>query len=127
MASRLREPNAADRFSELMRAMAEEESNEALAVFFNQSVTTINNWCKGTKSPREIDDLIGKCGLDEIRFQDAVIAEGGESMWRPVIIDPAGLVSGRRWGLTGRLGHGQREAWPGGAFEFNMTSDDPVG
>jgi hypothetical protein len=75
-----RQPNAADRFSELMRAMAKEEGDAALAVFFGQSVTTINNWCKGAKSPRDIDKLVQKCGLsgDELLTAD-------EQSWRAAV------------------------------------------
>jgi len=80
VASKPREPSAADRFSELISAMADEESNEALAVFFKQSVATINNWRRGTKAPREIEELVGKCGIsrDQLLITD-------EQSWQAVI------------------------------------------
>jgi hypothetical protein len=63
-----------------MRAIAKEESDAALAVFFDQSVTTINNWCKGTKSPRDLGELVRKCGIssDELLLAD-------EQSWQAVV------------------------------------------
>src|SRR5262249_22157898 len=55
-----------------MRAMAKRESDAALAVFFGQSVTTIANWCNAKKFPRDIDELVRKCGIssDQLRSAD---------------------------------------------------------
>jgi hypothetical protein len=71
---------AADRFSELMRAMAKEESDAALAVFFDQPVTTINNWCKGAKAPRDIRELVERCGIS---YDELLLAD--EQSWRSVV------------------------------------------
>jgi hypothetical protein len=69
-----KEANPADRFSRLIRAIADRESEAALAVFFSHSVTTITNWCKGQKPPkdRDIEELARKCGIssDELRSTD---------------------------------------------------------
>jgi hypothetical protein len=66
-----KEASAAERFSELVRAMADQESEAALAVFFNNSVTTITNWSKGLKLPkdRDIEDLVKKCGISLSELQ----------------------------------------------------------
>jgi hypothetical protein len=59
--------------------MADQESEAALAVFFDNSVTTIANWCKGLKLPkgRDIEDLVEKCGIlrDELSSADEQIWE----------------------------------------------------
>jgi hypothetical protein len=69
-----KEANPADRFSKLIRAIADQESEAALAVFFSHSVTTITNWCKGQKPPkdRDMEELARKCGIssDELRSTD---------------------------------------------------------
>jgi hypothetical protein len=63
-----------------MRAMAKLESDAALAFFFNQSVTTITNWCNAKKFPRDIDELARKCGIssDQLRSAD-------EQSWQAAI------------------------------------------
>jgi hypothetical protein len=68
------------RFSELMRAMAKLGSDAALAVFFDQSVTTIANWCNAKKLPRNIDELVRQCGLslEQLRSAD-------EQSWQATI------------------------------------------
>jgi hypothetical protein len=60
--------------------MAKLESDAALAVFFNQSVTTIVNWCNAKKFPRDIDELAQKCGIsgDQLRSAD-------EQSWQAAI------------------------------------------
>jgi hypothetical protein len=81
VATEPREPDPAElRFSELMRAMAKLESDAALAFFFNQSVTTIANWCNAKKFPRDIDELVQKCGIssDQLRSAD-------EQSWQAAI------------------------------------------
>jgi hypothetical protein len=74
-----KEANPGDRFSKLIRAIADQESEEALAVFFDCSVTTITNWCKGLKPPkdRDIQEIARKCGIssDELRSTDERIWE----------------------------------------------------
>jgi len=67
-------PGIALRFAELVRKLVTQESEAALAVLFGVSVTTINNWYKGTKLPRErdIEDFAALCGItmDELRSDD---------------------------------------------------------
>jgi hypothetical protein len=62
--------------------MANQESEAALAVFFDNSVTTITNWCKGIKLPKreDIEDLVRKCeiSLDELQTAD-------ESDWKKTL------------------------------------------
>jgi hypothetical protein len=75
-------PRIADRFAQLVRVMVENESEAALAVLFNHSVTAINNWYKGRKLPRErdIEEFAERCGVtaDELRTAD-------DSVWKAVL------------------------------------------
>jgi hypothetical protein len=75
-------PRIGDRFAQLIREMAENESEAALAVFFEHSVTAINNWYKGTKLPRDkdIEEFAEKCGIsdEELRTPD-------EDVWKAVL------------------------------------------
>jgi hypothetical protein len=72
VATEPREPDRAElRFSELMRAIAKLESEAALAVFFDQSVTTIVNWCNAKKFPRDIDELVRQCGISSYQLRSA--------------------------------------------------------
>lgn len=62
--------------------MVENESEAALAVLFEHSVTAINNWYKGRKLPRErdIEEFTERCGIaaDELRTPD-------EAAWKAVL------------------------------------------
>jgi hypothetical protein len=75
-------PRTADRFAELVRVMAEHESEAALAVLFEHSVTAINNWYKGRKLPRDrdIEEFAERCGItvDELRTAD-------DAVWKAVL------------------------------------------
>jgi hypothetical protein len=75
-------PGIAERFAELVREMVRNESEAALAVLFEHSVTAINNWFKGRKLPREkdIEEFAGRCGIspEELRID-------GEEAWRAVL------------------------------------------
>jgi hypothetical protein len=72
----------AERFAELVREMVKNESEAALAVLFEHSVTAINNWFKGKKLPREkdIEDFAERCGItpEELRIES-------EEAWRAVL------------------------------------------
>jgi len=87
-----------ERFSKLIRAMADQEGEAALAVFFDHSVTTITNWCKGQKLPREgdIEDLVGKCEIsaDQLRSTDEDVWQAAlerASGAKHVLVTPAWL------------------------------------
>jgi hypothetical protein len=75
-------PKIADRFAELVRVMVENESEAALAVLFEHSVTAINNWYKGRKLPRErdIEEFAERCSITahELRTPD-------EKVWKAVL------------------------------------------
>jgi hypothetical protein len=75
-------PRDADRFAELVREMVKNESEAALAVLFEHSVTAINNWYKGRKLPRDkdIEEFAERCGItaEELRTPD-------EDTWRAVL------------------------------------------
>ncbi len=75
-------PSVAERFAELVREMVKNESEAALAVLCEHSVTAINNWYKGRKLPREkdIEEFAERCGITagELRTPD-------EDVWRAVI------------------------------------------
>jgi hypothetical protein len=93
----------AERFAELIREMVEKESEAALAVLFEHSVTAINNWYKGRKLPRDrdVDEFARRCGItaEELRTPD-------EDVWRAVlervsaeahvIVTPAWLLVDKR-------------------------------
>jgi hypothetical protein len=71
-----------ERFAQLIREMVRNESEAALAVLFEHSVTAINNWFKGKKLPREkdIEDFAGRCGIspEELRIAD-------DEAWKAVL------------------------------------------
>lgn len=71
----------ADRFAELVRELVGHESEASLAVLFGVSVTTINNWYKGTKLPRErdIEDFALSCGISREELR------GDDDSWRAVL------------------------------------------
>src|SRR5215475_12336444 len=75
-------PRIAERFAELVRVMVENESEAALAVLFEHSVTAINNWYKGRKLPRDrdIEEFAEGCGItvEEMRTPD-------ENVWKAVL------------------------------------------
>jgi hypothetical protein len=60
--------------------MADKEGEAALAVFFDHTVTTIANWCKGQKLPRDkdIEELVRKCEISkaELRSMERQVWEG---------------------------------------------------
>jgi len=64
-------PRIAERFAELVREMAENEGEAALAVLFEHSVTAINNWYKGKKLPRDkdIEEFAERCGVSEVELR----------------------------------------------------------
>jgi hypothetical protein len=93
----------AGRFAELIREMVENESEAALAVLFEHSVTAINNWYKGRKLPRErdVDEFARRCGItaEELRTPNkeawrAVLAR--VSAEAHVIVTPAWLLLDKR-------------------------------
>jgi hypothetical protein len=75
-------PATGERFAQLIREMADKESEAALAVLFEHSVTAINNWYKGRKLPRDrdIEEFAKRCGVtaDELRAP-------GEEIWKAVL------------------------------------------
>jgi hypothetical protein len=75
-------PRIAERFAELVRVMVENESEAALAVLFDHSVTAINNWYKGRKLPRDrdIEEFAERCSItaEELRTPD-------DGVWKAVL------------------------------------------
>jgi hypothetical protein len=75
-------PRIAERFAQLVRVMVENESEAALAVLFEHSVTAINNWYKGRKLPRDrdIEEFAERCSItaEELRTPD-------ENVWKTVL------------------------------------------
>lgn len=96
-------PRIAERFAELVREMAESESEAALAVLFRHSVTAVNNWYKGKKLPRDkdIENFAAICGIaagelyasDEDVWKAALKRVSAEAH---VIVTPAWLQLERR-------------------------------
>jgi hypothetical protein len=96
-------PTVAERFAELVRGMADKESEAALAVLFEHSVTAINNWYKARKLPRDkdIEEFATRCGVtaEELRTPDedawkAVLARVSAEVH--VIVTPAWLQLDKR-------------------------------
>ncbi len=88
----------AERFAELVRKMVGNESEAALAVFFDHSVTAVNNWYKGRKLPRDrdIEEFARMCGIsrDELHTPDWQVWNAAlerASNEERVIITPAWL------------------------------------
>lgn len=64
-----------ERFAELVRTLADEEGDAAIAVLFDVTVTTIANWGKGTKLPqKDLEDVAARCAVtgEELRADDEV-------------------------------------------------------
>lgn len=96
-------PRIAERFAELVREMVRYESEAALAVLFQHSVTAINNWYKGRKLPRDrdIEEFAERCGVsgEELRTPDPDVWKavlGRVAAEAHVIVTPAWLQLGDR-------------------------------